>query len=170
MPESVKCDHEANRCRKSASDKASGRSKRTPTAWSDIETGVGRFAEISGGYTVLVEQPAEAVDSLDSARPVEPPSDEVGDWRLEVGPTVRSVVVVLDELPEDRRRRRSPLIGTQSRHSTLTVRTKRSTKASTSATVAAPERSVTNDARTAALSCASSALAGHAPTATSPFL
>jgi hypothetical protein len=48
-----------------------------------------------------VDQPAETVGSLDTVPAFEPARTQVGDRLLEVGPAVRSlVVVVTDELPE----------------------------------------------------------------------
>ena len=59
------------------------------------------LGEGSGGYAVLAEQPAAPGRSLDSGPAGEAVQGGIGDWRLEVDPAVRSlVVIVLDELPQ----------------------------------------------------------------------
>jgi hypothetical protein len=59
------------------------------------------LSEISGGYAVLVQQTAEPVGSLDPVEAVGPLPGKPGDRGFEVGPAVRSlVVVVLHELSQ----------------------------------------------------------------------
>ena len=48
-----------------------------------------------------MEQPAETVDSLYAAQPLEPALGQVGDRYLEVDPAVRALLVVMgDELAQ----------------------------------------------------------------------
>ena len=55
----------------------------------------------SGGEPVLVQQPAETVNSLDDVPTFEPVQGQVGDRRFEVDAAVRALAVVVgDELPQ----------------------------------------------------------------------
>ncbi len=77
-----------------------------------------------------MEQPAETVDSLDTVPALEALRGRVGDRNLEVDPAVRALVVVVTTNSRSTWSRwRSPRTSTQSRHSALAVRTKRSANA-----------------------------------------